>query len=665
MIVERSKIMSSKFVMSFLVTVSIMSYQVLGTAVYVENYSFEKPTVTGSTPAKIVGWDNDGKDDIPGWSSDGIAADSGIEDNGTATDGVQNGFLMYSDPAVWQITGETIVEGMTYTLTVDVYTTSGATQCRLSMFYLDGVTKIELAGENYDITDRLFSNPVVAKLRFTAPFGEACIGKNLGIMVDNNGGGWSGLDNVRLDASYVAPIYPEDGYIYVGWEDDLEWVVANDWLCNLYFGTSSELDETDLVLSETTDRTYDPGTLEYETPYYWRVDALEPNVPPLPGYIVHEGSVWSFTTASEKPQQMTISPFPRQIVEPGSNVVFEADGVMVETWTWYKQGNDTPLTNDGTNYLVDANELTVLNMDIDDEGFYYCVGSNSLTSETGRTGSSRLLLRRLFGHWKMNDNLEDSVTDVYPSAVAHPGTMPKPLEPVFVEGIDDSAFDDSADRLTYIIVEDDDPNSLFEIYGTGITASAWIKTTHIGWGAVMSKAEVYTWPDLSGWVMETYHDSISMVMRSGDTSYGTAAGLAVSINDGKWHLVVGTYDPETHLAHMYASYIDEYGVNRLAHGISWEFEALTYVDEPFKIGVESNPSDTVASDYTGLIDDVRLYTYAMDYEEIWEKLYSPVQSEPICANLDYDAEYDLNNDCQTDIDDFVSFIAGWLSGGLY
>ena len=657
--------MRSKFVKCFLAALLLISYQVSGTAVYVENYSFEVPTVTGSSPAKIVGWDNEGKDDIPGWSSDGIAADSGIEDNDTATHGVQNGFLMGSDPPVWQVTGATLVEGMTYTLTVDAYSTAGATQCRLSMFYLDGITKIELTGENYNITDRLFLNPVAAKLRFTAPFGEACIGKNLGIMVDNNAGGWSGLDNVRLDASYVAPIYPEDGYIYVGWEDDLEWVVANNWLCNLYFGTDSELDETDLRLSETTDRTYDPGELEYETPYYWRVDALEPNVPPLPGYIVHEGSVWSFRTASEKPQQMTISPFPRQIVESGSDVVFEADGVMVETWTWYKQGNSSPLPNDGTNYVIDENQLTVLNVEFSDEGFYYCVGSNSLTSETARTPSSRILLRRLFGHWKMDGNLEDSVTDVYPTAVAHPGTMPKPLEPEFVEGIDDSAFLDSDERLTYINVEDDDPNSLFEIYATGITASAWVKTTHIGWGAVMSKSIQNDWPDWSGWVMETYHDSVNMVMRSGDASYGTAAGVAVSLNNNQWHLVVGTYDPETHLAHMYASYIDENGVNRLAHGISWEFEALTYVNEPFKIGAETNETHTWGSDFTGLIDDVRLYTYAMDYEEIWEELYSPIESEPICANLDYDAEYDVNNNCQTDIDDLAGFAAGWLSNGLY
>ena len=83
--------------------------------------------------------------------------------------------------------------------------------------------------------------------------------------------------------------------------------------------------------------------------------------------------------------------------------------------------------------------------------------------------------------------------------------------------------------------------------------------------------------------------------------------------------------------------------------------------------MESNETDDARylSDYTGLIDDVRLYTYAMDYEEIWEQLYSPIESEPICADLDYDAAYDLNNNCQTDIDDFMSFVAGWLSDGLY
>ncbi|MHC4677240.1 MAG: hypothetical protein ACYTEK_00935, partial [Planctomycetota bacterium] len=37
---------------------------------------------------------------------------------------------------------------------------------------------------------------------------------------------------------------------------------------------------------------YDPGRLEFETTYYWRVD--EVNAPP--DSTVYKGNVWSFTT---------------------------------------------------------------------------------------------------------------------------------------------------------------------------------------------------------------------------------------------------------------------------------------------------------------------------------------------------------------------------------
>lgn len=58
--------------------------------------------------------------------------------------------------------------------------------------------------------------------------------------------------------------------------------------CNVYFGTDSTPDETELVETESTDYAYAP-TLAAGTTYYWRVDEVCPGG-------TYTGDVWSFTT---------------------------------------------------------------------------------------------------------------------------------------------------------------------------------------------------------------------------------------------------------------------------------------------------------------------------------------------------------------------------------
>ena len=58
---------------------------------------------------------------------------------------------------------------------------------------------------------------------------------------------------------------------------------------DVYFGSNSSLDAGDFQGNQAT-TTFDPGTLAYDTTYYWRVDTVNSDG-------VTQGNTWSFTTA--------------------------------------------------------------------------------------------------------------------------------------------------------------------------------------------------------------------------------------------------------------------------------------------------------------------------------------------------------------------------------
>jgi hypothetical protein len=87
-------------------------------------------------------------------------------------------------------------------------------------------------------------------------------------------------------------IYPSDGELYVDPDADLLWhggdPNSNDIVTyDIYFGTSSLPPK---IVSNQSSTTYDPGTMEYNTQYFWRIVAWD-------NYNASaEGPIWDFTT---------------------------------------------------------------------------------------------------------------------------------------------------------------------------------------------------------------------------------------------------------------------------------------------------------------------------------------------------------------------------------
>lgn len=109
---------------------------------------------------------------------------------------------------------------------------------------------------------------------------------------------WQGLedDPYTITDTWTVPIptptykasnpSPSDGATQVAINADLSWKAGVDAVTHkVHFGTT---DPPPFIKSQA-ETTYDPGTLDYETTYYWRIDEFD-------GSITHQGDVWSFTT---------------------------------------------------------------------------------------------------------------------------------------------------------------------------------------------------------------------------------------------------------------------------------------------------------------------------------------------------------------------------------
>ncbi len=94
---------------------------------------------------------------------------------------------------------------------------------------------------------------------------------------------------------------PADGELDVYREADLSWTAGGfAGSHDVYFGTvfddindASRVDSRDVLVSRgQTAVTYDPGRLEFDQTYYWRIDEVNAT----PDATIFKGAVWSFTT---------------------------------------------------------------------------------------------------------------------------------------------------------------------------------------------------------------------------------------------------------------------------------------------------------------------------------------------------------------------------------
>jgi hypothetical protein len=325
-------------------------------SITIENPSFEDPYQVKTQPGLPTGW-----------SLDGNAGGCGLEVG--AFDGNVCMFVDASssgNSTVFQLTDHTITAGDEYTLTFNAKFTWNSGfwpgSYEGGLYYDDAGTREMLGtagnsfasggygeGESYSWIEYTVVVPI--------GLGSPAIGKKLGFSYTNttvvsaDWGAWAGCDVVsieNLNNRIARGPRPADGAPVVEPATDFDWMAPpaytpEKYVMYLRANEPNFIVPGNILDGEEVSPVYDhPDDLEFNTPYYWRIDSYEPNELG-PGLIKNTGTIWSFTTAPETPTitEQSVS----QTVDPGSEVVLAVDGTKIDYCKWYKDGE---LVKDGS-----------------------------------------------------------------------------------------------------------------------------------------------------------------------------------------------------------------------------------------------------------------------------------------------------------------------------
>ena len=306
---------------------------------------------------------------------------------------------------------------------------------------------------------------------------------------------------------------------------------------------------------------------------------------------------------------------------------FTVNAQNVFSYIWKKDG--TPVVDDVTISGQGTAVLTIDPVALADEGNYSCdiSGDGSLESVP-----AQLLTKRLIGHWPLD-------TDPNDTEGGWNGTQGPLATSTFVTGQIDGAL-----AMDPIATPDDmitvaGSADYFNFYPRGITVSLWVNQPEDAINQNMAyKANPATWTE--GWIIWNNFSAGagSNIQESGTILYGV-------FDNDTWHQVVGTYDREAGTQRLY---IDGIAVSEVT-GIA-------------PISLAGN-TGLLNFGFTGIIDDVKIYSFARDAADIAQD-YADEGNSTVCferPTLDVAPVGAL--DCIVSLPDLAEFALQWLLDG--
>jgi hypothetical protein len=310
------------------------------------------------------------------------------------------------------------------------------------------------------------------------------------------------------------------------------------------------------------------------------------------------------------------------------------------SYQWYKDGAmliDQSAKISGSQ----SASLTITDVAASDLGTYWCVATN----EGGATTSGTMVLdvKRLIGYWPLDTVVGTDPNCYTPDLSGYGNDALLVNGPTLIEGPgqNNNAMMFEATSQTMLMVSNE---SYFDSLNSDMSVSAWVKTTWSGgdWRPVVTKGG----EDNVGWQLRQYWNTGQANFTLRGTASGDELASGYNVNDDSWHLLTGTYDGTTRKI-----YID--GILRNSVGDSGSIAENDYL-----LLIGANPWNSY---YTGAIDDVRLYNYALTAEEVALQ-YVAVMGGSVCTSR---PEFDFNGDCIVDVQDLAVMVDGWLECGIY
>jgi hypothetical protein len=462
---------------------------------------------------------------------------------------------------------------------------------------------------------------------------------------------------------------PSNGAENVPLAQTLSWTVndPNAAYFDLYLATVNDPNlstpaNKKLSLEPITTTSYSP-TLDYSTPYYWKVDVYEPNTAPgATDYTMIAGPVWSFTTIGQAPLVSAVSPAIAAL-NAGQPAVLSVTGTNVDTYQWYKVGDANPLS-DGFKYAGTAtNTLTISDVQLADEGQYYCQVTNTVYPNPVDSTPGLVMTKRLIIHYPLDTISVVDGNDVTPDVV---GGYNMTLMsdgggadfPTLVTGVPELG----GNGLLFNNSDSADPNNAWgqyatagdvdiEAMGDGLTVAFWVKWggLNTNWQGIINRRTAWA-ADQMMWQVEEANDGAGISLTRAGSS--TTARAPVTVD--QWAYITATCDKITGTIKIY--------LNGELYSTATGFTYGTGVNAALKMGCGVLSAEGVAGDFFwGTLDDVKLYNYARTTVQVAND-YLSVKGGWVCNNEGtVDLTYDFNNDCQVDLGDFALLAADWLN----
>ena len=385
---------------------------------------------------------------------------------------------------------------------------------------------------------------------------------------------------------------------------------------------------------------------ERDETYYWRVDEVS-------GANTIMGDVWMFQTVSTAPVIDEATPMDVLVYE-GTNPVFTVSAYNPFTgdandlsFQWYKVSEpDDEMLADGVNYSgVQTKSLRVLDVQLSDEGYYYCVATNTVGEpESSTSRSASLTIKKMVAHWKFDETEGVIAADSSIGGGDNSGTVqtlnPNPDSVWSPDGIVDgggalncdgwSTWVDTYKYAAELGIEGNKPRSV----------SAWVYTKGFNNGGVFDVGRRLTNQDF------------------GLRTLGATDQWRVQYWGQDRDFVYPSKNTWVHFVHTHGAG----GTKVYADGqvvVDWPEKVLNTGDDfTFRIG-HYGPNN---EKFYGLIDDVRLYNYALDQLEAINLYFDVKPDETVCLSypaLDFTGP-DGEPDCVVGLFEFAVMASEWM-----